>query len=58
MMSELTGPSRSRTVLEIAGLSKSFGSVCAADDVALAVRDGEALGGGFGARGHGGLLWG
>ena len=34
----------SRTILEVAGLSKSFGSVRAADNVVLAVRKGEALG--------------
>jgi branched-chain amino acid transport system ATP-binding protein len=43
-MSELSGPSDSRSILEIAGLSKSFGSVRAADGIALAVREGEALG--------------
>jgi branched-chain amino acid transport system ATP-binding protein len=39
-----SGPPDSRTVLEIAGLSKSFGSVRAADGIVLAVREGEALG--------------
>lgn len=34
----------SQTILEIAGLSKSFGSVRAADNIVLAVRGGEALG--------------
>jgi len=34
----------SRTILEVAGLSKSFGSVRAADNIVLAVRKGEALG--------------
>jgi len=34
----------SRTILEVAGLSKSFGSVRAADNVVLAVCKGEALG--------------
>lgn len=43
-MSDRPGLSDSRTVLEIAGLSKSFGSVRAADNVVLAVREGEALG--------------
>ena len=44
-MHERTGPSNhSRTILEIAGLSKSFGSVRAADNIMLAVRKGEALG--------------
>lgn len=39
-----SAPAESRTILEIAGLSKSFGSVRAADNVVLAVRAGEALG--------------
>jgi len=43
-MHERSGPSHSRTILEIAGLSKSFGSVRAADNIVLAVRAGEALG--------------
>jgi branched-chain amino acid transport system ATP-binding protein len=44
-MSEPSPPSpESRTILEIAGLSKSFGSVRAADNVMLALRAGEALG--------------
>jgi branched-chain amino acid transport system ATP-binding protein len=43
-MHEHSGPSHSRTILEIAGLSKSFGSVRAADNIVLAVRAGEALG--------------
>src|SRR5690606_27887326 len=43
-MRERPDPSHSRTILEIAGLSKSFGSVRAADNVVLAVRAGEALG--------------
>jgi branched-chain amino acid transport system ATP-binding protein len=43
-MYERSGPSHSRTILEIAGLSKSFGSVRAADNIVLAVRAGEALG--------------
>lgn len=43
-MSGLNGRSESRSILEIAGLSKSFGSVRAADRIVLAVRDGEALG--------------
>jgi branched-chain amino acid transport system ATP-binding protein len=43
-MHEHSGPSQSRTILEIAGLSKSFGSVHAADGIVLAVRSGEALG--------------
>ena len=43
-MSDRPGLSDSRTVLEIAGLSKSFGSVRAADNILLAVREGEALG--------------
>jgi branched-chain amino acid transport system ATP-binding protein len=43
-MHEHSGPSNSRTILEIAGLSKSFGSVRAADNIVLAVRAGEALG--------------
>jgi branched-chain amino acid transport system ATP-binding protein len=43
-MHEHSGPSHSRTILEIAGLSKSFGSVSAADGIVLAVRSGEALG--------------
>jgi branched-chain amino acid transport system ATP-binding protein len=34
----------SQTILEIGGLSKSFGSVRAADNIVLAVRGGEALG--------------
>jgi branched-chain amino acid transport system ATP-binding protein len=34
----------SPTILEIGGLSKSFGSVRAADNIVLAVRGGEALG--------------
>ena len=43
-MSEPTGPSASRSILEIVGLSKSFGSVHAADNIGLDVRAGEALG--------------
>ena len=43
-MSGLNGRSDSRSILEIAGLSKSFGSVRAADNIVLAVREGEALG--------------
>jgi branched-chain amino acid transport system ATP-binding protein len=43
MMSELPGHA-SHPILEIAGLSKSFGSVRAADGIVLAVRKGEALG--------------
>jgi branched-chain amino acid transport system ATP-binding protein len=43
-MHEHSGPAHSRTILEIAGLSKSFGSVHAADGIVLAVRSGEALG--------------
>jgi branched-chain amino acid transport system ATP-binding protein len=43
-MHEHFGPSNSRTILEIAGLSKFFGSVSAADNIVLAVRAGEALG--------------
>jgi branched-chain amino acid transport system ATP-binding protein len=37
-------PSHPRTILEVAGLTKSFGSVRAADSVLLAVRSGEAVG--------------
>jgi branched-chain amino acid transport system ATP-binding protein len=44
-MYERSGPSTgSRTILELTGLSKSFGSVRAADNVTLALRTGEALG--------------
>jgi branched-chain amino acid transport system ATP-binding protein len=44
-MHERTGlTDNSRTILEVAGLSKSFGSVRAADNIVLAVRKGEALG--------------
>lgn len=43
-MHEHSGPSHPRTILEIAGLSKSFGSVRAADSILLAVRSGETLG--------------
>jgi branched-chain amino acid transport system ATP-binding protein len=39
-----TFPTGSSTFLEIAGLSKSFGSVRAADSVLLAIRAGEAVG--------------
>jgi branched-chain amino acid transport system ATP-binding protein len=44
-MYERSGPSTgSGTILELAGLCKSFGSVRAADNVTLALRTGEALG--------------
>ncbi len=44
MHDRMDGPHRSRSILEIAGLSKSFGSVRAADGIALSVGEGEALG--------------
>ncbi|MEX2126664.1 MAG: ABC transporter ATP-binding protein [Xanthobacteraceae bacterium] len=44
MSEPFLSPPESRTILEVAGLSKSFGSVRAADNVVLALRSGEALG--------------
>jgi branched-chain amino acid transport system ATP-binding protein len=43
-MPEPSTRSHPRTILEVAGLTKSFGSVRAADSVLLAVRSGEAVG--------------
>jgi branched-chain amino acid transport system ATP-binding protein len=44
MLAPSVSSSESRSILEVAGLSKSFGSVRAADNIMLAIRTGEALG--------------